>query len=412
MAKRDKAPLISKLTVTFMVLFIVASAVAAYGFLSPATSPPTTLTMTQSRVITETRTVGTASTVTVTRATAVTETKTVAAEAAKDIPPPPQDLIEAAKKDGEVVVYSTTGKFNLEPFINVFTAKYGVKVNFVQISSPEFAPRIAAEYQAGAYKFDILLDVSILDYMKADSLYLQAFKVPGVDKVYPAGTFDPDGYYYPIFKNPAATVYNPSKVSPQELKGVGWQQFANDPKWKGRIGLRELDKGANLYFTMMLKVLYGADGARDWAVRIIKNQKPLIHSDTGFLRSAVARGEVDLTILTPATTYDRGITAGENLRYHADFPAGELAGVEWLNFVGIARKAPHLNAAKLWQWYTVTLEGQAALGELNAIPHPFAESKGSSFKGLNAYLVTPRVIDIEAGYVRELWMRLKEELKI
>ncbi len=421
MSSKATASAFNKITISFLILFVIASAMAAYGFLGVSIPAPVTTTMTQTktelRTMTVERTVPSAPvTTTVTEARTelrtVTLERTVTPESVRDTSGPPASLIDAAKKEGQLVVYDTAGKINIEPLINRFTSKYGIKVDFLQLSAAELLTRVAAEYQAGAYKVDIVGDSEILSYIKPELLLLQPFKIPGVEKVYPVGTFDPDGYYYPTFKNPTAVIYNPSKVSPQELKGVGWQQLANDPKWKNRIGIRELDKGGQIDFTIMLRSIFGAEGAREWVVRLIKNQKPLIHADHGFLRSAVARGEIDIMIILPETVYVRGIAAKENIKFHVDFPQGESTGPEWASFYGITRRAPHPNAAKLWQWFLVTNEGQQMIGERNTAVHPFVKSAGSSYTGLNSYLVSPLQHYLELQWVRDTWKSIKGELGI
>jgi iron(III) transport system substrate-binding protein len=68
-----------------------------------------------------------------------------------------QQIVDAAKKEGKVVVYSTTDAALVHPLVKAFEAKYpGVTVEYTDLNSTELYNRFIAEVAAGAGTGDLL----------------------------------------------------------------------------------------------------------------------------------------------------------------------------------------------------------------------------------------------------------------
>jgi iron(III) transport system substrate-binding protein len=68
-----------------------------------------------------------------------------------------QKIIDAAKQEGKVVVYSTTDAAQVSPVVKAFEAKYpGVTVEYNDLNSTELYNRFIAEVAAGAGTGDVL----------------------------------------------------------------------------------------------------------------------------------------------------------------------------------------------------------------------------------------------------------------
>jgi iron(III) transport system substrate-binding protein len=68
-----------------------------------------------------------------------------------------QSIIDAAKQEGKVVVYSTTDAAQVNPVVKAFEAKYpGVTVEYNDLNSTELYNRFIAEVAAGAGTGDVL----------------------------------------------------------------------------------------------------------------------------------------------------------------------------------------------------------------------------------------------------------------
>src|SRR6267378_4008394 len=65
-------------------------------------------------------------------------------------------IIEGAKKEREVVVYTSLNLKDSVPIVEVFERKYGVKVQLWRSSSEKVLQRAVAEARAGRFSCDIL----------------------------------------------------------------------------------------------------------------------------------------------------------------------------------------------------------------------------------------------------------------
>jgi iron(III) transport system substrate-binding protein len=65
-------------------------------------------------------------------------------------------IIEGAKKEREVVVYTSLNLKDSVPIVEVFERKYGVKVRLWRSSSEKVLQRAVAEARAGRFSCDIL----------------------------------------------------------------------------------------------------------------------------------------------------------------------------------------------------------------------------------------------------------------
>jgi iron(III) transport system substrate-binding protein len=67
-----------------------------------------------------------------------------------------QRLLAGAKKEGEVVIYTSGQADDMGALARVFEQKYGVKVTFWRASSENVLQRLVAEARGGRYTVDVL----------------------------------------------------------------------------------------------------------------------------------------------------------------------------------------------------------------------------------------------------------------
>src|SRR6516162_8409368 len=115
--------------------------------------------------------------------------------------PPPEPvtpaLIEAAKKEGQVVHYTSTDLPVAEKLAKAFEAKYpGIVVRVERTGAERVFQRIGQEYSSNIHAVDVVnsSDASHFIVWKRDGL-LAPFVPEDVAKFYPEGQKDPDGAY-------------------------------------------------------------------------------------------------------------------------------------------------------------------------------------------------------------------------
>ncbi len=144
-------------------------------------------------------------------------------------------LIEAAKKEGKVVWYTSVDLKLSEQIGKAFEAKYpGVSCKVERTGAERILQRIGQEYTANVHAVDVVnsSDASHLVYWK-DQGVLEPYVPEDVGKFYPADHKDADGTYASFRVFLSIIAYNTSMVKKEEAP----KSFADllDPKWKGKI---------------------------------------------------------------------------------------------------------------------------------------------------------------------------------
>src|SRR5438105_7872565 len=100
-------------------------------------------------------------------------------------------LIDAAKKEGEVVWYTTQIISQLvRPISAAFEKKYGIKVRALRANSTETSVKIINESRAGKPQSDVFDGTSTVVPLKKEGYVLQWLPDPA--KAYPARYKDPE----------------------------------------------------------------------------------------------------------------------------------------------------------------------------------------------------------------------------
>jgi len=151
-------------------------------------------------------------------------------------PPEPvtQALIDAAKKEGQVVYYTSTDLPVAEKVAKAFEAKYpGIAVRTERTGAERVFQRIGQEYSSNIHAVDVVnsSDAAHFIVWKRDGILLPY--VPEDVAKYPSEHRDVDGQFASFRVWLSIIAYNTSLVKPEEAP----KSFADllDPKWKGKI---------------------------------------------------------------------------------------------------------------------------------------------------------------------------------
>jgi iron(III) transport system substrate-binding protein len=280
----------------------------------------------------------------------------VAELAAYDGPDRIQRLIEGAMREGELTVYTSAQSTDLGPVLEAFEKKYGVKTSLWRAGSEAVLNRAIQEARAGRDTVDIVeTNGPELESMSRERI-LQAIKSPHhADLIAPA--IRPHGEWVGTRLNVFVQAYNTKLVKKEELPKT-WEELT-DPKWKGRLGIEQEDSDwlAGIFGelgeergTKVFKQIVASNG--------ISNRKG--HT---LLTQLVASGEVPMAL----TVYN----------YKAEQLRREGAPIDWFtignaiarpNGVGVARRAPHPNAAVLFYDFELSPEGQQIIADREFVP--------------------------------------------
>ena len=177
-----------------------------------------------------------------------------------------------------------------------FTAKTGIKVNFVSGKDKALQKRITEE---GA---DCMADL----YITADAGRLGAFEAKEMFQNSMSSkikTAVPSNFrtskWTGIAKRARIIYYSPERVSVSDLKGLTYESLA-DPKWKGRIVIRQSNNVYNQSLVASLIQNNGKKKTAEWAKGVVSNMARDSKGNDRAQILAVAAGEADLAV---ANTY-------------------------------------------------------------------------------------------------------------
>jgi len=144
-------------------------------------------------------------------------------------------LIEAAKKEGKVLYYTSIDLPMAEKIARAFEAKYpGIAVRVERTGAERLFQRIAQEYSSRIYAVDVVnsSDAAHLIVWKRDGI-LAPYVPEDIAKHYPAEHKDADGLFASFRLGLSVIAYNSSLVKAADAP----RSFADllDPKWKGKM---------------------------------------------------------------------------------------------------------------------------------------------------------------------------------
>jgi iron(III) transport system substrate-binding protein len=154
--------------------------------------------------------------------------------------PPPAEavtpaLIEAAKKEGKVVWYTSIDLAAAQRIAKAFEAKYpGVPVRMERSGAERVFQRIGQEYSSRVFAVDVVntSDAAHMIAWKANG-WLAPYVPEDVAKHFPIEHKDPDGLFASARVTLCPIAYNTNLVKPEEAP----KSYADllDPKWAGKI---------------------------------------------------------------------------------------------------------------------------------------------------------------------------------
>jgi len=144
-------------------------------------------------------------------------------------------LIEAAKKEGKVVYYTSVDLPLAEKIAKAFEAKYaGIAVRVERTGAERMFQRIGQEYSSNIHAVDVVnsSDAAHFIVWKRDGI-LQPYVSEDVAKHYPVEHKDADGMYASFRVGLSVIAYNTNMVKADEAPKS--HKDLLDPKWKGKL---------------------------------------------------------------------------------------------------------------------------------------------------------------------------------
>ena len=266
-----------------------------------------------------------------------------------------QRLVNAAKKEGELMIYTSAPVDDMAVLTAAFEKKYGIKVKLWRAGSEKVLQRAVTEARANRFDVDVVeTNGPELESLHREKL-LQEVKSPYLADLIPQAIL-PHREWIGTRLNIFAMAYNTKLVKKEELPKT-YQDLLN-PKWKGKLGIEAEDAD---WFAGVISQLGEEKGLKLFRDIVSTNGLSVRKGHT-LLTNLVASGEVPLSLTVYNYKAEQLKNKGAPLDWFVIPPA-----IARLNGVGMARRAPHPHAAVLFVDF-MTTDAQQILSYRDFVP--------------------------------------------
>jgi iron(III) transport system substrate-binding protein len=303
-----------------------------------------------------------------------------------------QFLAQGAKKEGEVMLYTSLVPEDLTQLAAAFERKYGVKLKTWRANSEKVLQRAVTEARAGRHEADIVET----NGPQLEALYrekgLQPLSSPHVKDLMPQAV-QPHGHWVGTRINMFVQSYNTNLVKKEELPKT--YQDLSHPRWKGRLGIEAEDED---WFAMIIKALGEETGLRTFR-EIQRVNGFSVRKGHTLLAGLVASGEIPFALTTYSHGAEKMKQRGAPVEWFAIAPAIGRA-----NGIGVVGKPPHPHAAALFVDFLLSPEGQQILQKGGYVPANLRVADPA--QKLPLQFVDPAVILDEHDKWKKLWQEI------
>ena len=268
----------------------------------------------------------------------------------------------------ELNIYSHRQAFLINPFLEAFTAKTGIKTKVV-FASKGLAQRLQQEGKSSPADVVLTVDIARLSVYAEKGLFTKV-NSEILNSAIPPHLRDEDGHWFGLSLR--SRVIGVSKERVQQGEISTYEDLAN-PKWKGRVCSRP---GSHVYNRALVASMIASHGeikAEDWARGVVKNFARRPQGNDRAQVKAIFQGECDVAIMN-------------HYYYGKLLKSDKAAQREWANAInivfanqGTGERGAHINisgggvtthsknkanATKLLE-FLVSDEAQALYGKIN-----------------------------------------------
>jgi ABC-type Fe3+ transport system substrate-binding protein len=270
-------------------------------------------------------------------------------------------LIDAAKKEGRVVWYTTLiVNQAIRPLKEAFEKKYpGIELQYARADESPTAAKLLAEASAGRVQADVFDGISNMVPLRRAGVV--APNVPPAATLYPADTKDKDGTWIAILLYVWAPGINTMLVRMDDAP----RTYADllDPKWRRKMAWNPSSIAGAVGFVGNSLMAMGETRGMEYLTALSKQQIVNVEASSRAILDQVIAGEYPMGLMM--------------FNHHAVISAQKGAPSDWLKLepvpvafdaVGILKDAAHPNAARLLVDFLTSQDGQKVLQRADYLP--------------------------------------------
>ena len=283
-------------------------------------------------------------------------------------------LVEAARKEGSLLLYTTTPTEYLKELVEPFEKLYGIKVHVWRARSEVILQRVINEARGNKPLVDVVQSIAPpMEALQREGLLL-AVNSPQHAQLL-SGSVPAHQGWASTLRYVFVQAYNTGKVGKDELP----KTYADllHPRWKGRLGMESSD---HEWTSSVIKDM-GEEAGQRFFRELVRGNGLSVRTGHPLLTNLTVSGEVPLALTVYQYSVEQAKKKGSAIEWFAIEPAVAIA-----DGMGVAKKAPSPNAALLFYEYMLGVDAQRVLARIGYVPtHTQVESplKGVKVKLLD-----------------------------
>ena len=266
------------------------------------------------------------------------------------------DRAAAARKEGTLTLYTTIAEKDLPTLVKPFESKYGVKVTVWRAGTSNVLQRAVQETSAKKYDVDVIhIGSPEMEALSREQVLLP-IDSPVQQDLQP-GSVPPHRQWAATLLSVWVQAYNTKLVRKEALPKT--YRDLLDPKWKGKLGVEGKDED---WFASVVEVMGGGETGLKFFRDLTAVNGLSVRQGHTLLNNLVISGEVPIALNVYNYMPEQAKKKGAPIDWFALEPA-----IARSNGVGVARHAPHPNAARLFYDYLLG-EGQQYFVSMDYVP--------------------------------------------
>lgn len=281
-------------------------------------------------------------------------------------------LYEAAKKEGEVIWYTTSRKAYTKNLSKFWKKRFpDVKLKILRKNSPKLVQTFEAEVAAGKPRPDVIsMSAPYISQIWLDRGLYDPYKPTNFDKIDPRFK-DPNGHWTSRAVFLLLGAYNTNLIKDKKVLPTQFKDLL-DPKWKDKLlsAHPETAGSSRTFFATVVKK--NIAGGWKFLEQLGKQNLFYTTGNSGAARMVVA-GERPLAVAISSHNIVVAMDKGQAINWFA-YKDGAIINHSPM---GILKTATHKNGAKLLIEFTYTKEGQDQVanwarqwGSMDGAPSP------------------------------------------
>lgn len=290
------------------------------------------------------------------------------------------ELVAAAKKEGNLVWYTTAGQGTADNLVAAFKERYGIDVDMFRAGNPDVTQRVQAESAAGGLQADVvsMTRTGFITSQLAAGIFTPTIDagIPGFPGDYPERFIFGDGAEAVVSISPWSFIVNTDTLPTSEVPD-SWEDLL-DPAYKGEI--LTLDPASTNSWIQALNVVRGELG--DEYLSKLGQQDLRFYPSVAPIIEAVVAGEGSIGVPAIGSFLIAPLAQGAPVKLVVP---SLTTGAE--QEFAVNATAPHANAARLFAHFLMSHEGQ------EVIASTLGDYSVFDTDGLPAQYVSPNPVD-------------------